>query len=201
MNSVRESPGMKEVWTSLVHVWVSSTNGNIHSFSLLGTFQQFLDVVPQRLFLLWNCYENIKLSQNNNSMKCSWGDEREPKPPMTPGWAGAWLCSSGTCRCCLPGKCVCLVLSGLWAHLGATAGLFSEGTRCWNCSPHSELQKLMRCCYGVKILNETNSKAGRAAEKSGRNNCQDLEVGIVSDSQQQICDKDVILYWMIEAGN
>lgn len=107
MNSVRESPGMKEVWTSLVHVWVSSTNGNIHSFSLLGTFQQFLDVVPQRLFLLWNCYENIKPSQNNNSMKCSWGDEREPKPPMTPGWAGAWLCSSGTCRCSLPGRCVC----------------------------------------------------------------------------------------------
>lgn len=36
------------------------------------------------------------------------------------------------------------VAEELWTDVGDTAGLISEGTRCWNCSPHSELQKVMR---------------------------------------------------------
>lgn len=55
--------------------------------------------------------------------------------------------------------------------------------------------------HGIKTLNETNTKTERLAEWFWGNKSQGFKVGIVSDCQHQICDKDVIHYWIIESVN
>lgn len=116
---------------------------------------------------------------------------------VIPGFA-AQECQAAPCVC-LGLRWVPVVSEEFGTDVGDSAGLISEGTRCWNWSPHFELQKLVRWCYRIKILNETNSKAGRSAEKFWGNECQGFKAGIVPDSQHQIWDKDVIHDWVTAA--